>query len=83
MERGCLHGRVIENSQTRNPLTLCSVHVRVWVYILGDPQSVQLRNTTTTITFTFTWFGIVSTRERQWCTFDIFPGHLHSSMGLC
>ena len=47
---------VLENSRTRNPLTLCRVpalvHVRVWVHIPVDPQSVQLRNATTTITTT-------------------------------
>ena len=47
---------VFENGRTRNPLTLCSVpvlvHVQVWVHIPGDPQSVQLRNATTT-TFTY------------------------------
>ena len=51
-ECGCLHGGVIENGCSRNPLTLCSVpvlvHVHVWVHILGDPQSVQLRKATTT-----------------------------------
>ena len=51
-ECGCLHGRVFENGGARNPLTLCSVlvlvHVQVWVHIPGDPQSVQLRNATTT-----------------------------------
>ena len=51
-ECGCLHGGVIENSRARNPLTLCSVHaivhVQVWVHIPGDPQSVHLRNATTT-----------------------------------
>ena len=39
---GCLHGRVIENDCTCNPLTLCSVcvlvHVQVWVHILDGPQ---------------------------------------------
>ena len=54
MECGCLRTwRVIENGRTRIPLTLCNVpvlvHVQVWVHILGDPQSVQLRNATTTI----------------------------------
>ena len=43
MEGGCIHGGVIENSHTRNPLTLWTVsllvRVRVWVHILGDPQS--------------------------------------------
>ena len=42
---------VIENSHTRNPLTLCCVpvlvhvqlQVQVWVHIPGNPQSVQLR----------------------------------------
>ena len=42
MECGCLHGGVIKNGHTRNPLTLCSVHVlvhvQVWVHIAGDPQ---------------------------------------------
>ena len=54
MECGCLHGGVIENGHTHNPLTLWTlsvlVHVRVWVHILGDAQSVQLRNGTTTTT---------------------------------
>ena len=49
-EGGYLHGGVIENGRTRNPLTLCSVpalvHVLVWVHIPGDPQSVQLRDAT-------------------------------------
>ena len=45
-ECGCLHGGVIGNRRTRNhPLTLCSVlvleHVRMWVHIPGDPQSVN------------------------------------------
>ena len=40
-ECGCLHGGIkIENGRTRNPLTLWTVHVRVWVHILGDPQTV-------------------------------------------
>ena len=45
-ECGCLHGRVIENGCTCNPLTLSTVPVlvRVWVHLLGDPISVQLRN---------------------------------------
>ena len=40
MECGCLHGGVIENGCTRNPLALWTVPVlvRVWVHILGDPQ---------------------------------------------
>ena len=42
MECGCLHGGIIENGRTSNPLTLCSasalVHVRVWVHLPGDPQ---------------------------------------------
>ena len=42
----------------RNPLTpwivVVLVHLRVWLYILGDRQSVQLRNATTTITTTTT-----------------------------
>ena len=38
---------LIENGRTRNPLTLWTVLVHVWVYILDDPQSVQLRNATT------------------------------------
>ena len=50
MECGCLHGGEIGNGCTRNPLTQCSVCVRVWVHILGGPQSVQLRNATTTAT---------------------------------
>ena len=53
-ECGYLHGRVLENVRTRDPLTLCSVHVlvqvQVWVHIPGDPQSVQLRNDTATTT---------------------------------
>ena len=53
----CMAG-VIENGCARNPLTLCTVpvlvHVRVWVHIPGDPQSVQLRNATTTATTTTT-----------------------------
>ena len=58
IDRGCLHGEVIENGRTRNCLTLssndlCSVPVlvlvHVWVHIPGDPQSVQLMNATTTI----------------------------------
>ena len=40
MECGCLHGGVIENSHTHNPLSLTQltvpVLVRVWVHILGD-----------------------------------------------
>ena len=50
MECGCLHAGVTENGRTGNPLALCSVPVlvQVWVHILGDPQSVQLRNATTT-----------------------------------
>ena len=50
-ECGCLYGGVIGNGRTRNPLTLCSVSIctcTVWVRIPGDPQSVQLRNATTT-----------------------------------
>ena len=51
MECGCLCGGVIENGRTCNPVTLGSVpalvHVQVWVHILGDPQSVQLRNAAT------------------------------------
>ena len=42
-----LHGGVTKNGRTHNPLTLPTVpvlvHVWVWVYILGDPQNVQLR----------------------------------------
>ena len=47
MERGCLHGGVIENGRTRNSLTLCSVPVQVWVHIAGDPQcsAVECYNT--------------------------------------
>ena len=37
-ECDCLHGGVIEKGRTRNPLTLCSVPVHVWVHIPGDPQ---------------------------------------------
>ena len=39
-ECGCLHGGVIENGHTCNPLTLWTVPVlvQVWVHILGDPQ---------------------------------------------
>ena len=44
----------MENGRARNLLTLCSVAVlvlvQVWVYIPADPQSVQLRNATTTTT---------------------------------
>ena len=44
---------VIEYGRTRNYLTLCTVPalvlVRVWVHTLGDLQSVQLRNATTTV----------------------------------
>ena len=51
MECGCLHGGVIENGRTPNPLILWTVpvlvHVRVWGHILGNPQSVHLRNVTT------------------------------------
>ena len=51
-ECGCLYGGVIENGRARNPLTLCNVpvlvHVQVWVHVPGDPQSVELRNATTT-----------------------------------
>ena len=51
---GCLHGRVIENGHTHDRLTLWTVrvcvHVCVWVHILCDPQSVQLRGTTTATT---------------------------------
>ena len=48
-ECDCLHGGVIENVRTRKPLTLWTVPVPVlvWVHILGDPQSVQLRDATT------------------------------------
>ena len=46
--------RGMKNCCTRNPLTLCIVpavvYVRVWLHIPGDPQSVQLRNATTTTT---------------------------------
>ena len=53
-ECGCLLGGVIENGRTGNPLTLWTapvlVPVWVWVHILGDPHSVQLRNATTTRT---------------------------------
>ena len=46
-----------ESESIRNPLTLRSVpvlvHVQVWVHIPGDPQSVQLRNATTTTYFTY------------------------------
>ena len=56
-----IHGGVIENGRTRNPLTLRTVPtlvlVRVWVQILGDPQTAQLRKATTTTTRT--------TRTRQ------------------
>ena len=49
---GCRHGGEIVNGRSRNHLTLWTVpilvHVRVWVHILGDPQSVQMRNATTT-----------------------------------
>ena len=49
-----LHVGVIENGRTRNHLTLWTasvvVHVQVWEHILGDPQSVQLRNATKTTT---------------------------------
>ena len=38
MQCGCLHGGAIENGRTRNPLTLWTAPVRVWVHILGDPQ---------------------------------------------
>ena len=43
---------VIANSRTRisSPILWTVpvlVHLRVWVHILGDPESVQLRNTTT------------------------------------
>ena len=62
-ECGCLHGGVIENGRTHQSLTLCSVpvlvHVGVWMFIPGDPQSVQLRNATTTKT------GICSMRMIQ------------------
>ena len=40
-ECSCLHGGVIGNGRTRNPVP---VPVRVWVHIPGDPQSVLLRN---------------------------------------
>ena len=54
-----LHGGVIENGCTRNPLTLRTapmlILVRVWVQILGDPQSVQL-STATTTTWCYMWF---------------------------
>ena len=37
MECGCLHGEVIENGHTRNPLSLTlrtvAVRVRVWVWV--------------------------------------------------
>ena len=43
---------VIANSRTRKSSPILwtvpvLVHLRVWVHILGDPESVQLRNTTT------------------------------------
>ena len=38
---------VTENGCAHNPLTIPAL-VRVWVHILGDPQSGQLRNTTAT-----------------------------------
>ena len=49
-ECGYLHGKVIENGRTRNPLNLCTapllVRVRGVVHrsLLADPQCVQLRN---------------------------------------
>ena len=38
MEHGCLHGEVIENGSTHNPITLWTepVRVQVWVHILGE-----------------------------------------------
>ena len=54
-ECGGLHDGVIENGRTCNPLTIWTVLVlvlvQVRVYVLGDPQSVQLRNATTTVTY--------------------------------
>ena len=48
---------LIENGRARNPLTLCSVpalvHVQVLVHIPGNPQSVHLRNASTTSFFLF------------------------------
>ena len=56
-ECDCLHGGVIENGCTHNPLTLCSVpaliHVQVCVHILGDPQcsaEERYNNNNTTVT---------------------------------
>ena len=51
-ECGCRHGRVIENGRTRNHHTLWTVWL--WVRILGDPQSIHLRNPTSTTT----WPGV-------------------------
>ena len=50
MKCGCLHGGEIVNGRACNPLSSVPVlvHVQVWVHIQGDPQSVQLRNATTT-----------------------------------
>ena len=42
---------MIQNGCTRNPLTLWTMpilDIQVWVHILRDPQSVQLRNATAT-----------------------------------
>ena len=40
-----------QSSQSHPMLCTCKcIHLRVWVHILGDPESVQLRNTSTTTT---------------------------------
>ena len=57
----CLNGGVIaiENGHTHNPLALWAVpvlvhiYIQVSVHIVADPQSVQLRNATTTKSFGF------------------------------
>ena len=55
MECGCLHGRVVNLKMVAHAVLssygLCSLmHVGVWAHILGDPQSVEPRNATITIT---------------------------------
>ena len=58
------HTVFIENCRTHNPLILWTVHLYLymwqctWVHIPGDPQSVELRNATTT---TLCWLVITAT----------------------
>ena len=63
MECGCLHGGVIENGRTRNPLTAWTVpelvlYVQVWLHIPGDSQN-------TTPTTTTKMCSIVKSRSDQ------------------